>query len=321
MIVVTGATGFLGSVLTRQLLQDGHSVRGLKRCNSIIPSFLENQSQLTWVEGDIFNPFLVEELLAGATQVYHTAAVISFNPAAKKHMLQTNVTGTATLVDACLTHPGIRLVHVSSVAALGEVKPGTATTEEAYLEINSQTSGYSLSKHLSEFEVWRGIAEGLDAVILNPSIILGKECGLQGSGALFNTVKKGLTHYPSGSCGLVSVSDVATCMIKLMNSKISGERYIINAENWLYKDLFTEIAKQLGVKAPQKEVKTWQLLVLAKLAEWSSKISNKPLQLSADTARSAGKLSKYSNEKIKNTISITFKPIAQELAEICQSLS
>jgi nucleoside-diphosphate-sugar epimerase len=236
-------------------------------------------------------------------------------------MLQTNVTGTATLVDACLAHPGIRLVHVSSVAALGEVKPGTATTEEAYLELNSQTSGYSLSKHLSEFEVWRGIAEGLDAVIVNPSIILGKECGLQGSGALFNTVKKGLTHYPSGSCGLVSVSDVATCMIKLMNSKISGERYIINAENWLYKDLFTEIAKQLGVKAPQKEVKTWQLLVLAKLAEWRAKISKKPLKLSIDTARSAGKLSKYSNKKIINTTSITFKPIAQELAEICQSLS
>ena len=321
MIVVTGATGFLGSVLTRQLLQDGHTVRGLKRSNSIIPPFLENQSQLTWVEGDICNPFLVEELLAGATQVYHTAAVISFNPAAKKHMLQTNVTGTATVVDACLTHPGIRLVHVSSVAALGEVKPGTATTEEAYLEINSQTSGYSLSKHLSEFEVWRGIAEGLDAVIVNPSIILGKECGLQGSGALFNTVKKGLTHYPSGSCGLVSVSDVATCMIKLMNSKISGERYIINAENWLYKDLFTEIAKQLGLKAPRNEVKTWQLLVFAKLAEWSSKISKKPLQLSTDTARSAGKLSKYSNKKIINTTSITFKPIAQELAEICQSLS
>lgn len=153
MIVVTGATGFLGSVLTRQLLQAGCAVRGLKRSTSIIPPFLENQPKLTWLEGDICDPSLVEELLAGATQVYHTAAVISFNPAAKKHMLHTNVTGTATVVDACLTHPGIRLVHVSSVAALGEVKPGTATTEEAYLELNSQTSGYSLSKHLSEFEV------------------------------------------------------------------------------------------------------------------------------------------------------------------------
>jgi nucleoside-diphosphate-sugar epimerase len=321
MIVVTGATGFLGSVLTRQLLEAGHAVRGLKRSSSIIPHFLENQPKLTWLEGDICDPYLVEELLAGATQVYHTAAVISFNTAAKKYMLHTNVTGTATVVDACLAHPGIRLVHVSSVAALGEVKPGTATTEEVYLEPNSQTSGYSLSKHLSEFEVWRGIAEGLDAVIVNPSIILGKECGLQGSGALFKSVKKGLTHFPSGSCGLVSVTDVATCMIKLMDSKISGERYIINAENWLYKDLFTEIAQQLGVKAPQKEVKTWQLLILAKLAEWKAKISKKPPELSTDTARSAGKLSNYSNQKIRNTTSITFKPIAQELADICRSLS
>ena len=321
MIVVTGATGFLGSVLTRQLLEAGHAVRGLKRSSSTIPTFLENQPQLTWLEGDICDPYALEELLIGATQVYHTAAVISFNSAAKKHMLHTNVTGTAAVVDACLAQPGIRLVHVSSVAALGEVKPGMETTEEAYLEINAHTSGYSLSKHLSEFEVWRGIAEGLDAVIVNPSIILGKECGLHGSGALVKSVIKGLSHYPSGSCGLVSVSDVATCMIELMDSKISGERYIINAENWLYKDLFTEIAQQLGLKAPQKEVKTWQLLLLAKLAEWKAKISKKPLQLSTDTARSAGKLSKYSNQKIKNTTSITFKPIAQELADICRSLS
>jgi nucleoside-diphosphate-sugar epimerase len=321
MIVVTGATGFLGSVLTRQLLEAGHAVRGLKRSSSTIPSFLENQPQLTWLEGDICDPYAIEELLAGATEVYHTAAVISFNPAAKKYMLHTNVNGTATVVDACLAHPGIRLVHVSSVAALGEVKLGMETTEEAYLEPNSQTSGYSLSKHLSEFEVWRGIAEGLDAVIVNPSIILGKECGLQGSGALIKSVLNGLSHYPSGSCGLVSVSDVATCMIELMDSKISGERYIINAENWLYKDLFTEIAQQWGVKAPQKEVKTWQLLLLAKLAEWKAKMSKQPLQLSTDTASSAGKLSKYSNQKIKNTTSITFKPVAQELADICRSLS
>ena len=321
MIVVTGATGFLGSVLTRQLLEAGHAVRGLKRSSSITPPFLENQPKLTWLEGDISDPYLVEELLAGATQVYHTAAVISFNSAAKKYMLHTNIEGTANVVNACLEHGNIRLVHVSSVAALGEVKPSTATTEEAYLEPNSQTTGYSLSKHLSEFEVWRGIAEGLDAVIVNPSIILGAECGLQGSGALFNSVKKGLSHYPSGSCGLVSVSDVATCMIKLMNSKISGERYIINAENWLYKDLFTEIAQQLGLKAPQKEVKTWQLLILAKLAEWKAKISKKPPELTTDTARSAGKLSNYSNQKIRNTTSVTFKPIAKELADICRSLS
>ena len=321
MIVVTGATGFLGSVLTRQLLEAGHAVRGLKRSSSIIHHFLENQPKLTWLEGDICDPYLVEELLAGATQVYHTAAVISFNTSAKKYMLHTNIEGTANVVNACLEHGNIRLVHVSSVAALGEVKPGTATTEEVYLEPNSQTTGYSLSKHLSEFEVWRGIAEGLDAVIVNPSIILGAECGLQGSGALFNSVKKGLSHYPSGSCGLVNVNDVATCMIKLMNSKISGERYIINAENWLYKDLFTEIAQQLGVKAPQKEVKTWQLLILAKLAEWKAKISKKPPELTTDTARSAGKLSNYSNQKIRNTTSITFKPIAKELADICRSLS
>lgn len=320
MIAVTGATGFLGSVLTQQLLESGHRVRCLKRSHSQIPSFLQNQANLQWVEGDVCDPFAIEELLEGATQVYHTAALVSFHSADKKRMLHTNVAGTANLVNVCLEKPGIRLLHVSSVAAIGDAKLGENADETAYIEVTKKISGYALSKHLSEFEVWRGIAEGLDALIVNPSIILGKECGLQGSGALFNTVKQGLNYYPSGSCGLVSVTDVARSMMALMASKKSGERYIINAENWLYKDLFSEIAKQLGVKAPEKAAKNWQIQWAAQLAEWLGKISKKPFALSKDTARSALKTSSYSNQKIQNTISIQFKPIAEEIADICRSI-
>lgn len=320
MIAVTGATGFLGSVLTRQLLEAGERVRALKRSSARIPDFLQNHGNLVWVEGDVCDPYALEELLEGAHQVYHTAALVSFNPADKKQLLHTNVNGTANVVNTCLEKPGIRLLHVSSVAALGEAKSGENINETAYLNISQTTSGYALSKHLSEFEVWRGMAEGLDAVIVNPSIIIGKECGLKGSGALFSTVKKGLTHYPSGSCGLVSVHDVAACMMALMASEIRGERYIINAENWLYKDLFDEIAQQLGVTAPQKRVKNWQLLWIAQLSEWKATLSKKAWGLSKDTARSALKKSSYSNQKISDALHIQFKPIAEEISDICRSI-
>ena len=136
-------------------------------------------------------------------------------------------------------------------------------------------------------EVWRGIAEGLDAVIVNPSIIIGTACGWQGSGALFKTVKQGLKFYPSGYCGLVAVEDVATAMIKLMESPVSGERFVLNGENWLYKDLFKEIAHQFGLKGPEKEVKKWQLMLAAKILELVGKLSNKNFGLTKETARSS----------------------------------
>src|SRR6476661_600678 len=138
------------------------------------------------------------------------------------------------------------MLHVSSIAALGEPKADEIITEQTHWESNTRKHGYGLSKYESEMEVWRGIAEGLQAVIVNPSIIIGKEAGWQGSGQLFKTVKNGLRYYPSGSCGLVAVDDVVNAMILLMNSSISAERFIINAENWSYQRLFTKIADAFG---------------------------------------------------------------------------
>lgn len=316
MVLVTGASGFLGSVLTRQLLQQGYTVRALKRENSIIPEFLKNKSQLEWVNGDVCDIDSLSDALVGISQVYHAAATISFQAHDRAKMLETNVTGTANVVNLCLENPNIRMVHVSSVAALGEAKNGELIDENTFWESANQPSAYSLSKHLGEMEVWRGIAEGLNAVIVNPAIIIGKECGWQGSGALFKTVKNGLSFYPSGSCGLVAVEDVATAMIKLMESKISGERFVLNGENWLYKALFQEIAAQFGLKGPQREIKGWQLILAAKILA----LFRKKSRLTQETARSSSKKSMFSNEKIKNTIDIQFTPIRQGIAEICSNL-
>ncbi len=320
MILVTGATGFLGSVLTRNLIEQGESVRALKRSNSKIPEFLQNKKNVEWVEGDVNDLFSLEAALEGITQVYHTAATISFQPKDKANMLRTNVEGTANLVNLCLEKPHIRMLHVSSVAALGKAKAGQLIDENTFWDDANQPSAYALSKHLSEMEVWRGIAEGLDALIVNPSIIIGKECGWKGSGSLFSTVDRGLSRYPLGSCGLVTVTDVAMAMIQLMKSSISAERFVLNGENWLYKDLFQEIARQFGTKGPQKEVKEWQLLLAASVLQWVGRISGKTFGLTKETARSASKISEFSTEKIKKAIDFQFSPIRQSIAEICHSL-
>src|ERR1700744_1463275 len=242
MVLVTGATGFLGSELALQLAKQGLVIRCTKRASSVIPEILiPFNHKIEWVEADMLDIFALEGALTDVTQVYHCAAWVSLKQADKKEMIRANVTGTANLVNLCLQQ-NIRLVHVSSVAAVGQAKPGELITENHHIDRDTETDGYAISKLESEMEIWRGIAEGLDAVIVNPSIIIGANAGTTGSGQLFETVRKGLKFYTAGSCGFVDVEDVAKCMIILMNTQLNGERYIISAENRRYQQITTEIA-------------------------------------------------------------------------------
>lgn len=321
MILVTGATGFVGSELVRQLLAVGKSVRALKRKNSTIPYFLASHPNLTWITADVLDYFSLDDAFAGIQYVYHCAAYISFNASDKEKMMRVNVEGTAHIVDLCLLHKVKKLVYVSSVAAVGDGKANSESTEKDHWEFDGNQSAYSISKYISEMEVFRGIAEGLEAVIVNPSVIIGKNSGLSGSAALFTLAKKGLKYYPTGTIGLVDVEDVARTMITLMGKENTNQRYIINAENWTYHDFFTEVANQLKLQPPSKPLKKW----MAQLAVWGASISGsltgKAPQLTKETARSAFKKQLFSNTKIKNAIGFEFKLIKQSIAEICTELA
>lgn len=200
MILVTGATGFVGSELVRQLVAMGKSVKALKRESSVIPDFLNHQN-IIWVNGDVLDYFCLEDAFEDVEYVYHCAAHISFNRADKKQMMRINAEGTAHVVDLCLLNNIKKLVYVSSVAAVGDAKRNAETTEKNHWEFNGSQSAYSISKYAAEMEVFRAIAEGLSAVIVNPSVIIGKTAGNRGSGALFKLVKNGLSYYPSGTIG------------------------------------------------------------------------------------------------------------------------
>jgi dihydroflavonol-4-reductase len=320
MILVTGATGFLGSELAAMLLERGIEIRCTKRENSIIPTLLlPFQKQIEWVEADMLDVFALENALEGVKQVYHCAAWVSLKQADKKQMIYANVTGTANLVNTCQLN-GVRLLHVSSIAALGEAKPGELINETHYLDETLVSDGYAISKFESEMEVWRGIAEGLNAVIVNPSLIIGASAGTNGSGQLFETVRRGLKFYTSGSSGLVDVHDVAAGMITLMNSNIQAERFIISAENREFKQLIPEIALGFGIKPPGIYAKPWMLSIGWRIASMLSAITGKPPFLDKMSAISASTNSNYDNSKITKAISIEFKPISNSIKEICNHL-
>lgn len=319
MILVTGGTGFLGAELLKQLTDRGLAVRALRREKSKIPALIQHNTLIEWFNADINEPATLEEAFENVTQVYHCAAFVSLSSKHKKQLFHVNIDGTSNLVNLCMEH-NCRLLHVSSVAALGIAKKDNQITEKNFWEYDSKAHAYGLSKYEGEMEVWRGINEGLNAVIVNPSIIIGKNAGFEGSGAIFKLVKDGFSFYTNGASGFVAVEDVAQSMILLMDAEVSGERYIISAGNLHYKDLFTEIANGFGVKAPTKEAKPWMLGLAWRALKLASLFSKQDPSITKDTARSSITLSYYSNNKVIEQTGITFKPVRDCITEITQYL-
>jgi len=320
MILVTGATGFLGAELVHQLIRQEKKVRALKRAGSEVPALIAQAAEIEWVVGDINDLASLETALEGVTHVYHCAALVSFDPRHREQLFRVNIEGTGNVVNLCLDL-GIRLLHVSSVAALGNARNGGLISERDLWDYEGKPHQYAISKYEGEMEVWRGIAEGLDAVIVNPSVIIGANAGYNGSGAIFKLVREGLSFFTDGATGIVDVQDVASSMIALMDSSQTAERYIISAENYSYQQFFGEIAKGFQVKAPSKKASPWMLAIAWRAAKLVSLFTGKPAALTSDAARSSLNKSLYSNEKIRNTTGIHFKPLNQSIADVCRSLT
>lgn len=320
MILVTGATGFLGSELILQLTRQGKKLRALKREHSVIPSILKDNHLIEWFIADINDIATLENAFEGITHVYHCAALVSFNPKDKAELLKVNIEGTSNVANLCVGQ-GARLLHVSSVAALGEAKKGMQITENDYWEYDPRVHSYAISKYEGEMEVWRSVAEGLDAVIVNPSVIIGANAGYKGSGEIFKLVKEGLSYYTSGATGIVDVEDVAKSMITLMEGEITGERFTISAENYYYKQFFSEIAAGFGVKAPAKQAEAWMMGIAWRALKVFSIFTGKTPSLTSDAARSSLNVSLYSNDKIIKNTGITFKPLHQSIREVCAGLT
>ncbi len=312
MILVTGGTGLVGSHLVYNLVVAGETPVVLKRSSSDISktkrvfSYYSKDyeklfSKIVWVDGDICDYNSVLDAMKGIDYVYHTAAKVSFQSSDKVSVISTNITGTTNIVDAAIERNIKKLLYVSSIGALGRAIDKGIVTEDSHWN-SKKSSIYSTSKHQAEMEVWRGIAEGLNAVIINPSVIIGPGNWESGSAKLFSTMYNGLKFYSIGSNGFVDVKDVVSTMILLMKNDISAERYIINSENISYKQFFTWMADSLNVDAPKFRAGPllsgigWRLLWIKGL------LTGKESTITKETAQTAGQRYNYSNDKfVKET--------------------
>ncbi|MBU6219798.1 MAG: NAD-dependent epimerase/dehydratase family protein [Bacteroidetes bacterium] len=248
-ILVTGGTGFLGSYLLRFLVQHGYTnIRAIKRKNSSLDLVGDIANQIDWVEGELTDWFFLSDCFEDIDWVFHVAALVSFDARDYKDMQLINVRVTADLVNLSLDNHIKKFCFVSSIAALGRSKVGETLDESAVWKHSPYNSRYGMSKFLGEQEVWRGMAEGLSAVIVNPGMILGSGRWNEGTSRFFSLIDNGFPFIPNGAATWVDVRDVVSAMYQLMISDIHSERFILVAGIQSYNDFFKTAASALGKK-------------------------------------------------------------------------
>jgi dihydroflavonol-4-reductase len=319
MILVTGASGLVGSHLVTQLVKAGKQVKALYR--SAIP-VVEGGGQVTWIKGDILDIVSLEEAMVDTQQVYHCAAIVSFNPKKKDILFHTNVEGTANVVNACLDAGIQKLVFVSSVAALGRIREDAPINETMNWSEETSNSEYGKTKYFAEMEVWRGIGEGLDAVIVNPVIILGAGNWDSGSSGLFKSAYDEFPWYTEGTSGFVDVADVVKAMMLLMESNVSAERFILCAENLTYREVFTQMANNFNKKPPHKKVTHLLATIVWRMEGVKAMFTGKDPLLTKETARTAAAKVAFDNTKLKRFFpDFTYTLVDSSLKRICGELT
>jgi dihydroflavonol-4-reductase len=327
VILVTGATGLLGSHLMAALLMQDKKVRALYRSKSKIEntkqilSYYTNDiekhfSQIEWFEADVTDYFSLQEAFTGATEVYHCAGMISFDEKDSKQLYTVNAEGTAHVINTCLEKGVKKFCHVSSVATLQVQANKKYINEFSVWKTSSGNSSYAITKYRGEFEAWRGAAEGMQVLVVNPSVILGAGCWGQSSTELITRCYKSLPVYTEGITGYVDIRDVANCMVTLMEENKFGQRYILNSENVSFKDLSHQLQKNFG--KPISKIKAGRFILNAALVADTIKgffIQKRP-GITRNIISSALSKSFYDNTRVQTELNYKFIPVKESLSYV-----
>lgn len=328
MILVTGGTGMVGAHLLLHLLQQKESVRAIYRSEKSLEKarnffLLENQSNLfekiDWLQADITDIPSLEKAFLNITEVYHCAALISFDPNDEEALRKVNIEGTANMVNCALDFGIQKFCYVSSIAALGDTKEGENTITEA-TEWNPEKNhgDYALTKFGAETEVWRASQEGLNVVVVNPGVIFGKGF-TSGSSELFQKIASGFPFYTKGSTGITRIEDVVNIMTQLMKNNIFGERFTIVSENIELQELLNIIANAMHKKKPYIYASPLMTSIAWRMDWFFSTLFFKKRSFTRALSKSSHSLDIYDNSKVVQQLGYAFKPMKDYLITVSKA--
>lgn len=319
MNLVTGATGLLGSHVLIELTKRNLQVRAVyrntqkqKAVQQLFAYYFKEQAAekwalVEWVKADLLDIDDLKNLVQGSTTIYHCAALVSFFKADFEACIQQNRYVTANLVDLSIQYGVQHFCHVSSTAAIGGKE--ALVNEKSKWQEGAQHSGYGISKLMAEKEVWRGIEEGLTAVIVNPCVILGPAAPGSPSLQMLDTAKKGLKFYTSGSNAVVDARDVAWAMAELVAKGVERERFLVVGPQQTFRELFSVFAQKLGKQPPNINAPKTLTLFFAAFHELWCHLSGKREGLTIETARSSHEVLRYDRNKIEKELSFKYTPL------------
>lgn len=330
MILVTGGTGLVGTHLLYHLLLENDSVKAIHRKNSdlqavkkVFSYYSDNFEavfkKINWVEVNITDVYLLEKAFENITEVYHSAALISFNPKDYKTMRKVNIEGTSNIVNLCIDKKVKKLCFVSSIATIEKAVNNKIIDEDCEWNTESNNYGYAITKYGAEMEVWRASQENVEVIVVNPGVILGAGFWNNGGpGELFSKIYNGLPFYTEGVTGFISVEDVVKAMIQLMKSEFKNERYILVSENVSFKDVFFQIADGFGKKRPSIKVTKLMSSIGWRLEKIKSVLTGKEPVLTKQSSKSIHNKHYYSSEKIKKALNFKFESISETIKIVCK---
>ncbi|MFT4832862.1 MAG: dihydroflavonol-4-reductase [Psychroserpens sp.] len=324
MVLVTGGTGLVGSHLLFKLAGQGLQVRAIHRAESDLSrvekifSYYSDQSlklfeNIEWVVADINNVPDLEKAFENVEQVYHCAALISFDPKDYEQLHRVNVEGTANIVNLCIANNIEKLCYVSSIAAIGKSNGDHDATEENDWQ-ESHSNVYAITKTAAELEVWRCSQENVPIVVINPGIIIGPGFWESGSGQLFQRANKAPKYFPPGGSGVVSVSDVVTIMTTLMTSDIRNERFIVISQNLTYREILEKLTMGMKLQPPKKQIPIWALEILWRLDWFRCLIANTKRKLTKASVYSLKNRELYSNAKLVARLDYKFESLEKTIS-------
>lgn len=321
-VLVIGATGFIGSVLTRQLVDAGTDVRIFRRDTSSLDLLGKYAERVEHAVGDLTRARSLYDAMQGIDRVYHVAAKVSFAPGERETLRRVNAEGTANVVNAALKAGIDRLAHTSSMAAFGRpAEPDGLIDETTPWQGGSHRSAYARSKRRGELEVHRGIAEGLDATIVNPSLVFGVGEGDTNTRRIVEVVRSGwLPAVPPGETNVVDVRDVARGLRAAMQKGETGRRYFLGSENLSWKALAGALAEAFDVPTPRRTVPSWLLSIGGAVAEGVSTLTRTRPLLTRSTARTAARSYRYDNRRARRELDCTFRPFKETAQRISEAL-
>ncbi len=313
-VLVTGATGFVGSNVAAALAARGDRVRVLRRTTSRLDA-LEGVP-VEYVVGDILDPDSLAAAMQGCRLVFHVAATSQYWRSSKETIYRVNVDGTRNVVRAALAAGVERMVHTSSVAALGYPPRGALADESQVFPQSLSWWAYGHSKYLAELEVQKGVAQGLPAVIVNPTIVLGPRDVNFISGSLIRASVKGqLRVVPPGGSNMVHVADVVAGQLAAAERGRIGERYILGGENLSHREAATIVAEVTGGPRPLLVLPYWSLSPLAWLVDALNTFSRRPPLVTGEQIRLGGETFYVDSSKAVRELGLPQTPFRQAAAD------